>query len=45
MIKVLSHDEGFSVIGVYRYHACPLSLFLENLEKCNTPETAINTGE
>ena len=45
MIKIRLHDEGFSVIGVYRYHACPLSLFLENLGKCITPETAIITGD
>ena len=45
MIKVLSHDEDFSVIGVYRYHPCSLSLFLENLEKCITSETAIITGD
>ena len=34
MIKIRLDDEGLSVIGVYRYHACTLSLFLENLGKC-----------
>ena len=42
MIKVLSHYEGFSVIGVYRHHACPLSLFLETLKNALLPRLQLS---
>ena len=45
MIKLVSHDEGFSVIGVYRNSAGLLWYFLENMGNCVTPETAIITGD
>ena len=45
MIKILLTAANFSVIGVYRNHQCPFSLFLYNLQNCITDETAIIMGD
>ena len=45
MIKILVKAASFSIIGVYRNHQCPFSLFMDNLLNRITDETAIIIGD